>query len=113
MDENKERYNIERYGKRDSGNAVRCTKSKSKKNYSHNVMFVGNKTDLQVQSAVDKKIFYIPKYLLELYSSSKATARNSKNIVIEMDPPASLSVIITASSLISGYRSINGYVNFS
>ena len=78
-----------------------------------NVMFVGNKTDLQVQSAVDKKIFYIPKYLLELYSSSKATARNSKNIVIEMDPPASLSVIITASSLISGYRSINGYVNFS
>ena len=55
MDENKERYNIERYGKRDSGNAVRCTKSKSKKNYSHNVMFVGNKTDLQVQSAVDKK----------------------------------------------------------
>ena len=78
-----------------------------------NVMFVGNKTDLQVQSAVDKKIFYISKYLLELYSSSKATARNSKNIVIEMDPPASLSVIITASSLISGYRSINGYVNFS
>ena len=78
-----------------------------------NVMFVGNKTDLHVQSVVDKKIFYIPKYLLELYSSSKATACNSKNIVIEMDPPASLSVSITASPSISGYRSINGYVDFS
>ena len=66
-----------------------------------------------MQSVVDKKNFNIPKYLLELYSSSKATACNSKSIVIEMDPLASLSVSITASSLISDYRSIKELVDFS
>ena len=60
-----------------------------------------------------KKIFKIPKYLLQLYSSSISTACNSKIIVIKMDPPTSLFVSVTASSPISGYRSINRHVNFS
>ena len=38
-----------------------------------------------------KTIFKILKYLLKLYSSSTAIACNSKIIVIEMDPPTSLS----------------------
>ena len=60
-----------------------------------------------------KRFFKILKYLLKLYSSSKAAACNSKIIVIEMDPPRSLSVSVTASSPISGYRLINRHVNFS
>ena len=47
-----------------------------------------------------KTIFKILKYLLKLYSSSTAIACNSKLIVIEMDPPASLSVSVKASALL-------------
>ena len=51
-----------KYRKRDSGNAGRCRKSRSKKNYSHKRKYYGNKrecdannkTDLQVQNVVDK-----------------------------------------------------------
>ena len=50
-----------------------------------------------------KTIFKILKYLLKLYTSSTALVCNSKIIVIEMDPPASLTVSVKASSPISGY----------
>ena len=60
-----------------------------------------------------KTILKMLKYLLKLYSSSTATACNSKIIVIEMDPLASLSVSVTASSPVLGYRSINRHANFS
>ena len=60
-----------------------------------------------------KTIVKILKYLLKLYSSLTATACYSKIIFIDMDPPASLSVSVTASSPISRYRSINRHVNFS
>ena len=55
-----------------------------------------------------KTVFKILKFLMKLYSSSTATTCNSKNIDIEMDPPASLSVSVTASSPISVCRSIKG-----
>ena len=51
------------YGKRDSTNAGRCTKSGSEKNYSHKRKYHGkkkrecdenNKTDVQVQNVVKK-----------------------------------------------------------
>ena len=58
------------------------------------------------------RVLKILKYLLKLYSSSTATVCNSKIIVIEMDPPSSLSVSVTASSPISECRSINRHVNF-
>ena len=54
-----------------------------------------------------KTSFKILKYLLKLYSSSTETTCNLKTIDIEMDPPVSLSVSVTASSPISGYWSIN------
>ena len=57
-----------------------------------------------------KTIFNILKCLLKLYSSSTETTRNLKTIEIEMNPPASLSVSVTASSPISGCRSINRHV---
>ena len=44
-----------------------------------------------------KTMLKILKDLLKSYSSSTATACNSKIIVIEMDPPASLLVSVTAS----------------
>ena len=58
MDENKSKYR-----KKDSRNAGRCTKSRSKKNYSHKRKYHGkkqreydenSKADLQVQNAVNK-----------------------------------------------------------
>ena len=60
-----------------------------------------------------KIVFNILKYLLKLYSSSTATACTPKTTDTEMDPSALLSVSVTVSSLISGYRSINQHVNFS
>ena len=58
MDENNSKYR-----KRDSGNGSRCTKSGSKKNYSHKRKYYGkkkrgcdenSKTDLRVQNVVNK-----------------------------------------------------------
>ena len=59
-----------------------------------------------------KTTFQILKYLLKLYLPSIAIACNSKIIFIEMDPPASLTVSVKASSPISRYWSINQHVNF-
>ena len=50
-----------------------------------------------------KTILKMLKYLLKLYSSSTATACNSKIILIGMGPPELLSVRVTALSPISGY----------
>ena len=66
MDENNLKYR-----KRDSGNAGRCTKSRSKKNYFHKQKCHGkekkecdenNKNDLEVQNTFNKIIFKIMKY---------------------------------------------------
>ena len=49
-----------------------------------------------MQNVVDKNNFQDTEVSTEIISSSTATAYNSKVIYIEMDPPTSLSVIVTA-----------------
>ena len=104
------------YGKRDSTNASRCTKSGSEKNYSHKRKYHGkkkrecdenNKTDVQAQNVVKKNNLQDTGLSTEILSSSLATVCSSKIIDIEMDPSASLSLPVTASSPISGYRLID------
>ena len=111
MDENNSKHR-----KRDSDNADRCTKSRSKKNYSHKWKYhgknkrecdVNNKIDLQVQNVIDKNNLQDTVVSTEIISSSTATASKSKIIDIERDQPASLSVSVTESSPISGYRLID------
>ena len=60
-----------------------------------------------MQNVVDKDNLQNTEVSTKIIPSSTATATNSKIIDIEMDPPASLSVSVTASSLISGYRFID------
>ena len=90
----------------------RCTKSRSKKNYSHKRKYHGktkrecdenNKTDLQVHNFVNKNNFQDTEVSTKITSLSTATACSSKIIETEIDP----SVPTTASSQISGYRLIN------
>ena len=104
------------YGKRDNTNAGRCTKSGSKKNNSHKRKYHGkkkrecdenNKTDVQAQNVVKKNNLQDTGLSTEILSSSLATVCSSKIIDIEMDPSASLSLPVTASSPISGYRLID------
>ena len=94
MDENNSKYR-----KRDSGNAGRCTKSRSKKNYSHKRKYHGkkkrecdenNKIDLLVQNVVNNNNLQDTEVSTEIISSSTATAGSSRIIDIDMDPPASL-----------------------
>ena len=89
--------NNSKYSKRDRVNAGRCTKSGSKKNYSHKLKChgnkkrecgVNNKTHLQVQNVVDKNNLQDTEVSTEIILSSTATASNSKIFDIEMDPPA-------------------------
>ena len=107
--------NNSKYRKRDNGNADRCAKSRSKKNYFHKQKYHGkkkrecdenSKTDLQVQNVVNKNNLQDTEVSTEVISSSTAAACSSKTIDIEIDPPASFSVPATASSPISGYRLI-------
>ena len=108
MDENNSKYR-----KRDSSNAGRCTKSRSKKNYSDKRKYHGkkkrecdenNKTDLQVQNVDGKNNLQDTEVSTEIILLSTATACSSKIIDMEMDPPVSLSVsVTTVSSPISGY----------
>ena len=111
MDENNSKYR-----KGDSGNAGRCTKSRSKKNYTHKRKYHGkkkrecdenSKTDLQVQDVVNKNNLQDTEVSAEVISSSKATACSLKIIGTETNPPASLSLPTTTSSPISGYRLID------
>ena len=111
MDENNSQYR-----KRESGNAGRCTKSRSEKNYSHKRTYgrknkrecdENNKTDLQVQNVVNKNSLQGTEVSTEIIPSSTAAACSSKIIDIKMDAPASLSIPTTASSPIPGYRLID------
>ena len=61
-----------------------------------------------MQNVVDKNNLQDTEVFNEIIFIITATAFNSKNIDTEMDPPASLSVSVTASSPISVYRSIKG-----
>ena len=92
MDENNSKYR-----KRDSGNAGRCTESRSKKNYFRKRKCHGrnkrecdenSKTDLQLQNLVNQNNLQDTEVSTEVISSSTATARSSKIINIEVDPPA-------------------------
>ena len=78
MDENNSKYR-----KRDSGNAGRCARSSSKKNYSHKRKHhgkkkrecdVNSKTDLQVQNVIDKSSLQDNEGSTEIISSSIGTA---------------------------------------
>ena len=89
-----------KYIKKDSGNAGRCTKSWSKKNYSYKRKYrwkkkrkcgENSKTDLQVQNVVSKSTLQDTEVSTEVISPSTATACSSKIINTEMNPPASLS----------------------
>ena len=61
------------------------------------------KTDLQLQNVVDKHTEQDTEVSTEIISST-ATACSSKIIDLEIDPPTSLSISVTAaSSPISGY----------
>ena len=68
---------------------------------------MNNKIDLQLQNVIDKNNLQDTVVSTEIISSSTATASKSKIIDIERDPPASLSVSVTESSPISGYRLID------
>ena len=107
MDENNSKYR-----KRDSGNAGRCTKSRSRKNYSSKRKYgkkkrkcdENSKTDLLVQNVVNNNNPQDTEVSTEIISSSTATACSSKIIDPEIDPPTSLSIsVTTASSPSSGY----------
>ena len=90
MDENNSKYR-----KRDSGNAGRCTKSRSRKNCSSKRKYgkkkcdENSKTDLLVQNVVNNNNPQDTEVSTEIISSSTATACSSK-IIDMMDPPASL-----------------------
>ena len=87
MDENNSKYR-----KRDSGNAGRCTKSRSRKNCSSKRKYgkkkcdENSKTDLLVQNVVNNNP-QDTEVSTEIISSSTATACSSK-IIDMMDPPA-------------------------
>ena len=81
--------------KRYCGTAGCCTKSRSRKNYSYKHKYHGKKKERE----------WYGNNRTEITSSSTATACSSKIIEIEMDPPASLSVSVTTSSPILGFRS--------
>ena len=107
MDENNSKCR-----KRDSGNAGRCTKSRSKKSLKRIKRYhwkkkrecdENSKTDLQMQNVVTKNNLEDTEVSTEVISSSTVTACSSKTIDIEMDLPASLYVLTTPSSPISGY----------
>ena len=74
--------------KRENGNAGRCTKSRSKKNYSHKREYhgkqkrecdVNNKTNLQVQNVVDKNNLEDTEVSTEIVFIIKSNSMQFKN----------------------------------
>ena len=89
--------NNSKHRKRDSGNAGRCTESRSKKNYFRKLKYhvkkkrecdENSKADLQLQNLVNKNKLQDTEVSTEVISSSTAIACSSNIINIEVDPPA-------------------------
>lgn len=91
--------NNSKYRKRDSGNAGRCTKSRSKKNYckkrkSHGKNKKRKGDNDPPQPVVDKNIQNITETPLSI-SAAETTTTAFDSKIIEIDPTASTSALST------------------
>ena len=100
--------NTAKHRERDTGNAGRCSKSRSKKNYSKKRKYHGKKS----QPVPDKETVVADRETIvteqaDVTTLSTNTASSSKIIDIDVATDAPSSSTTTSTTLISGYRIVD------